>query len=74
MHTPYETADDAPHQGFADDAESTIEVFEQYEDALADIETAHRVTDIYWAHVADRDRLAPQDHEAGRWRGRRGVL
>jgi len=60
-HTPYSTTDDAPHQGFADDVESTIEVFEAYEDALASIEDIHRLTVIYWAHEADRDRLAGSD-------------
>lgn len=56
-HTPYETADDAPHQGFAADDESTIEVFEPYADALAGIENAVRLTVIYWADAADRDSL-----------------
>jgi tRNA-Thr(GGU) m(6)t(6)A37 methyltransferase TsaA len=60
-HTPYSTADDAPHQGFADDAESTIEISEEYEDALAGIKDVHRVTVIYWAHVADRDHLTGSD-------------
>lgn len=53
-HTPYETPDDAPHQGFADDAESRIEVYEEYADLLAGIEDVVRVTVVYWAHLADR--------------------
>jgi conserved hypothetical protein TIGR00104 len=53
-HTPYETPDDAPHQGFADDAESEIEVFDEYADALAGLADAVRVTVVYWAHLADR--------------------
>lgn len=52
--TPYETPDDAPHQGFADDAEATVEVFETHEDALAGIEDVLRLTVVYWAHEADR--------------------
>lgn len=54
-HTPYETADEAPHQGFAGDAESTIEIFEMYGHALSGIEDTHRLTVVYWAHEADRD-------------------
>jgi tRNA-Thr(GGU) m(6)t(6)A37 methyltransferase TsaA len=60
-HTPYRTTDDAPHQGFADDAESMLEIFEEYEDALSGIEQVHRVTVVYWAHLADRDRLTGSD-------------
>ena len=56
-HTPYRTTDDTPHQGFADDSESTLEIFEEYEDALSGIEEVHRVTVVYWAHMADRDHL-----------------
>lgn len=57
-HTPYRAPDDAPHQGFADDAEAEIELFEAYADHLAGIEDVIRVTVVYWAHLADRDRAA----------------
>ena len=53
-HTSYETPADAPHQGFADDAEAMIEVFDAYAGALAGIEGVLRVTVVYWAHLADR--------------------
>lgn len=56
-HTPYETTDDAPHQGFADDAEAIVEVFGPYADALAGIEDVVRLTVIYWADGADRSSL-----------------
>lgn len=52
--TPYETPDDAPHQGFAGDEESTIVVYDQYADALVGIEDVVRLTVVYWAHEADR--------------------
>lgn len=65
-HTPYETPGDAPHQGFADDAEATIEIHPTYADALAGVETYHRLTVLYWAHLVDRDRESPvTDHVAG---------
>lgn len=58
--TPYETPDDAPHQGFADDAESTIDVFDEYADALAGIDDVVRVTVVYWADAADRESLTDE--------------
>jgi tRNA-Thr(GGU) m(6)t(6)A37 methyltransferase TsaA len=59
--TPYETADDAPHQGFADDAEATVEVFERYADALDGVEDAVRLTVVYWADGADQGSLRGED-------------
>lgn len=56
-HTPYETPDEAPHQGFADDEEARIEAFEQYADALAGIDDVVRLVVVYWADKADRTSL-----------------
>lgn len=58
VHSPYDTPDQAPHQGFADDAEAVIEVYGSYQDALTDIEDVLRLTVIYWAHLANRSRRA----------------
>lgn len=60
-HTPYWTAGDAPHQGFATDDEATVEVFETYGDALAGIGDVVRLLVVYWADEADRDSLADED-------------
>ena len=60
-HTPYDTPTDAPHQGFADDAAATVEVFERYGDALAGIEDVVRLTVVYWADRADRESLQGED-------------
>ena len=60
-HTPYESTEDAPHQGFADDADATIEIFDPYAPALAGIEECHRLTVVYWADRADRDALVDED-------------
>lgn len=60
-HTPYEDPDDAPHQGFADDADSQIEVFDEYADELAGIEDTIRLTVVYWAHLADRTGVVDSD-------------
>lgn len=59
--TPYETPDDAPHQGFAGDTESTIAVYDQFADALAGIGDVLRLTVVYWAHEADRSSLQGDD-------------
>lgn len=60
-HTPYGSIEDAPSQGFADDAEATIEVFDPYAEAFAGIEECHRLTVVYWADRADRDALVGGD-------------
>ncbi|SEW08955.1 hypothetical protein SAMN05216285_2114 [Natrinema salifodinae] len=70
-HTPYESSEDAPHQGFADDAEATNEVFEPYAAALAGIEECHRPTVVYWADRADRDALVGGTVSVRSRRGRR---
>lgn len=61
VHSPYATPDDAPHQGFADDAEAELEVFERYADALGGIEDVLRLTVVYWAHRADRSEPVGED-------------
>lgn len=60
-HTPYATPDAAPHQGFADDADAEIEIFDEYADALAGIDDVIRMTVVYWAHLADRTCNADPD-------------
>ncbi|MFC4439123.1 MULTISPECIES: tRNA (N6-threonylcarbamoyladenosine(37)-N6)-methyltransferase TrmO [Natrialbaceae] len=55
--TPYDSPEDAPHQGFAGDAEATIEIVEPYADALDGIDDCYRLTIVYWADRADRDSL-----------------
>lgn len=68
-HTPYETPEEAPHQGFAGDRTGSVEVFERYADALAGVEDVLRLTVVYWAHLADRDRLRYDDEGAFTRRG-----
>lgn len=59
--TPYDSPGDAPHQGFAADEESTVEIYEASADALSGMEQVHRVTVVYWGHLADRTRLVGDD-------------
>lgn len=61
IHSPYETPGDAPRQGFADDTEATLEVFEAYAGALAGVEDVLRLTVVYWAHQAERSDLVGDD-------------
>ena len=60
-HTPYGDPVDAPHQGFADDAEATVEVYEPYADGLASVEDVVRLLVVYWADAADRESLLGDD-------------
>lgn len=60
-HTTYSSTDDAPHQGFADEDEATVEVFEAYADALSGLEDAVRIVVVYWADEADRGSLVGDD-------------
>lgn len=61
--TPFATPEDAPHQGFAAESESMIEVFEPFQPALAGIEDVTRLTVVYWADLADTNRLQGADGE-----------
>lgn len=61
VHSPFETTADAPHQGFAGDAESTVELFEPYAGGLAGVEDVVRLTVVYWAHEAARSSLRGDD-------------
>lgn len=63
-HTTYSTPEEAPHQGFADDAEATVEIFDEYADALAGVEDVLRLTVVYWADEADRTTQGPEGEDA----------
>ena len=52
--TSYATPAEAPHQGFADNVDGEIEIFDEYADALAGLADVVRITVVYWAHLADR--------------------
>lgn len=59
--TPYATPEEAPHQGFATDDETTIEVFERCEPALTGVDDVVRLLVVYWADGANRDSLVGDD-------------
>lgn len=61
IHSPYATPADAPRQGFLDEAASTLEVFEEFADALAGVAGVIRLTVVYWADQADRSASVGED-------------
>jgi tRNA (Thr-GGU) A37 N-methylase len=63
-HTSHETPADAPHQGFADGADATIEVLDAHVGALAGIEGMFRATVVYWAQLADRNSGSDGDDDS----------
>lgn len=68
--TPFQRIADCPKNSrFAQDAESTILVDEQYQEALLDIESASHLIILYWLDKAQRDRLFVKTHLDGEIRG-----
>lgn len=58
VHSPYKSLEDnIPRQGFFSEAESCIEIAEAYAPALEYIEEHEWLTVLYWAHLAERDKL-----------------
>jgi tRNA-Thr(GGU) m(6)t(6)A37 methyltransferase TsaA len=55
--TPYRAAADAPFQGRFTKVIAEVEIFEEYTDALLDVEQSTHLYVLYWAHQADRGRL-----------------
>ena len=57
VHSPYKSLQQIPRQGFFSDEESVIEIDEAYAPALEHVEESEWLTVLYWAHLAERDRL-----------------
>ncbi len=57
VHSPYKSLQEIPRQGFFSEKESIIEISEAYAPALEHIEEHEWLTVLYWAHLAERDRL-----------------
>lgn len=57
VRSPYATPLDAPRQGEFAQVEATIEVFPEFEEALAGVEALESVLVVWWAHQAQRDLL-----------------
>ena len=55
--SPYSAMNEAPFQGRFTEDESVIEVYDEFADALKDMETSRYLIVLYWAHLADRKTL-----------------
>lgn len=57
VRSPYKDRADAPFQGKHRDDESTLEILEDFEQALLDIEKCSHLIVLYWQDRADRSVL-----------------
>ncbi|HWG92084.1 MAG TPA: tRNA (N6-threonylcarbamoyladenosine(37)-N6)-methyltransferase TrmO [Candidatus Thermoplasmatota archaeon] len=58
VRSPFPTPLEAPRQGEFTDKESRLEIHPEYAAALDGLERHARILVVYWAHGADRSRLA----------------
>ena len=57
VHSPYKSLQQIPRQGFFSEEEAVIEIDGAYASALEYVEESAWLTALYWAHLAERDRL-----------------
>ena len=57
VHSPYKSLQQIPRQGFFSEEEAVIEIDGAYASALEYVEESAWLTVLYWAHLAERDRL-----------------
>ena len=57
IHSPFQTREEAPHQGRFSDEECTIEISEKFSEGLQDIEHSPFLIVLYWLDRADRTAL-----------------
>ncbi len=57
IHSPYEKKGDAPPQGKYSEEIVTIEVFDEFIDAMDGLEEVKSIIVLYWGDRADRERL-----------------
>ena len=55
--SPYKSLQQIPRQGFFSEEEAVIEIDEAYAPALEHVEESEWLTVLYWAHLAERNRL-----------------
>lgn len=69
VRSPFKNFSQAPHQGRFSEAVSEIEVFEQFSQALKDLETCTHLIVLYWLDRARKDVLVTRtpygDEERG---------
>jgi tRNA-Thr(GGU) m(6)t(6)A37 methyltransferase TsaA len=57
VHSPFKETREAPHQGRREKETCILEIFEEYGDALKDVERCTHLFVFYWQHQADRSVL-----------------
>lgn len=57
IHSPYKTMDEAPFQGRFSEETAELEIYEEYTQALKDVEKARFIIVLYWGHLGNRDVL-----------------
>lgn len=57
IHSPYGNMDEAPFQGRFSEETAVLEIYEDYLDALKDVEASKWLIVLYWGHLANRDVL-----------------
>ncbi|MGA1791783.1 MAG: tRNA (N6-threonylcarbamoyladenosine(37)-N6)-methyltransferase TrmO [bacterium] len=69
IHSPFQSAAQAPRQGHFTDKTSTLENFDAYADGLKTIERASHLIVFYWLDRADRDTLQTYTPHGAELRG-----
>lgn len=54
IHSSYRDMNDAPFQGRFSEEEAVLDVYDEYAEALKDIEASKWLVLLYWGHLGDR--------------------
>lgn len=54
VRTPLESTHEAPRQGFLDDVEGTVDLYDEYAAGLTGLDSGERVVVVWYADAADR--------------------
>lgn len=57
IHSPYQTAEEAPYQGRFSKEAAELEIYPEFAAGLKDVETATHLIVLYWCRLAPRDIL-----------------
>ena len=57
IDSPYKSMGEAPFQGRFSEEKSVLEVYDEFADALKDVETSDYLIILYWGHLSNREVL-----------------
>ena len=66
VHSPFNTAEEAPRQGIFTDKPSRITIYEKYRDGLFGLAAGDKVFILCWFDRAERDILKVKPHDLGK--------